>query len=108
MDKLLKPAKLAIDVNSGSAAKQWRHWLKTFQSYVSLYSDASSEFKLAALINCATPEVFEHIDHCESYEEAEATLEKLFVKQPNEIFARYLLRTEKQKVNQFYRIMKCH
>ena len=107
MDKLLKPAKLAIDVNSGSAAKQWRHWLKTFQSYVSLYSEASSEVKLAALINCATPEVFEHFDHCESYEEAEATLEKLFVKQPNEIFARHLLRTEKQRVNQSLADFRC-
>ena len=107
MDKLLKPAKLAIDVNSGSAAKQWRHWLKTFQSYVSLYSDAYSEVKLAALINCATPEVFEHFDHCESYEEAEATLEKLFVKQPNEIFARHLLRTEKQRVNQSLADFRC-
>ena len=100
MEKLLKPARLAIDPNSSSAAKEWRHWVKTFQSYISLFPDASSQVKLAALVNCATPEVYENFDHCENYEEAEATLGKLFIKQPNEIFARHVLRTEKQKPNQ--------
>ena len=93
MDKLLKPSKLAIDPNGTSAAKEWKHWVRTFRSYVSRFAAVSSNEeadaeKLAALINCATPEVFEYIDDCETYVEAEALLQKLYVKQPNEIFAR--------------------
>ena len=113
MDKLLKPAKLAIDPNSASAAKEWRHWIKTFKSYVSLYVDKvpstneETDIKLASLINCATPEVYENFDHCESFEEAEATLEKLFIKQPNEIFARHLLCTAQQKPNQSLADFRC-
>ena len=97
MDKLLKPVKLSIDPNSSSATKEWRHWIRTFNSYVSRYLTSSDEQadqdKLAALISCATPHVFEFFDHCETYAEAEETLEKLFVKRPNDIFARHLLRS---------------
>ena len=111
MDKLLKPSKLAIDANSATAAQEWRHWINTFRSYVKLYpvdtAREETDVRLAALINCATPEVFEHFDHCESFEEAEATLEKLFIKQPNEIFARHLLRTAQQKPNQSLADFRC-
>ena len=59
------------------------------------------------LSNCATPEVCEHLDHCESFEEVEVTLEKLFIKQLNEIFARHLLRTAQQKPNQSSADFRC-
>ena len=105
MDKLLKPAKLSIDPNSPAASKEWKHWIRTFRGYVRRFVISASEEeadtdKLEALFNCATPEVFEYIDQCESYEEAEAVLQNLYVKQPNDIFARHLLRTAKQKPNQ--------
>ena len=90
MDKILKPDKLSIDPNSSTASKQWRHWIRTFKSYISRFVDNGSEDsngdKLAALISCATPDVFEYIDSCETYDEAEAVLQRLYVKQPNEIF----------------------
>ena len=112
MDKLLKPSKLAIDPNGTSAAKEWKHWVRTFRSYVSRFAAVSSNEeadaeKLAALINCATPEVFEYIDDCETYVEAEALLQKLYVKQPNEIFARYTLRIAKQNPNQSLADFRC-
>ena len=105
MDKLLKPSKLDMDPNGPSAAKEWRHWIRTFRSYVSRFVDKTSEDeadeeKLAALINCASPEVFEYIDDCQTYDEAEELLKKLYVKEPNEIFARYQLRIAKQQSNQ--------
>merc|ERR1712002_995067 len=40
--------------------------------------DELEEDRLAALINCATAEVYEYIDHCTSYAEAEEVLEKLY------------------------------
>ena len=49
--------------------------------------------RLDALIycvcNCMSFEVYEHVDECHSYIEAILALEKLYVKKPNEIFARY-------------------
>ena len=112
MDKLLKPSKLAIDPNSSSSAKEWKHWISTFNSYVSRFvgSESSEQVdgdKLAALVNCASAEVYEHFDQCTSFTEAEATLEKLFVKQPNEVFARHLLRVAKQKPQQSLADFKC-
>ena len=78
----MKPTRLGIDPNSSSATKEWRHWKRTFTSYVRRYvtttaSEDVDEDKLDALINCATPEVFEYFDHCETYAEAEAVLEQL-------------------------------
>ena len=106
MDKLLKPARLSIDPNSSTASKEWKHWIRTFKSYVNRFvsseenSSEADEEKLAALVSCATADVYEFIDHCESYAEAEETLERLYVKKPNDIFARYLLRIARQKPDQ--------
>ena len=74
MDKLLKPSKLAIDPNGPSAAKDWRHWIRTFRSYVSRFAgetsgDEADAEKLDALINCASSEVSEYIDDCQTYAE---------------------------------------
>ena len=80
----MKPSKLAIDPNGPSAAKEWRHWVRTFRSYVSRFADKTSgdeadAEKLAALINCTSPEVFEYIDDCQTYVEAEELLQKLYM-----------------------------
>ena len=82
MDRILKPAKLSIDPGSATATKEWKHWKRTFNSYVNRFvSEVSNERadtdKLEALVNCATPEIFEHFDHCLTFSEAEKTLEKL-------------------------------
>ena len=112
MDRILKPAKFLIDPDSSTATKEWRHWVRTFRSYVNRFVSANSsqeadEDRLAALVSCATPEVFEYFDQCTTYEEAEETLERLYVKQRNEIFARYLLRTAKQGPSQTIADFKC-
>ena len=111
MERILKPVKLAIDPNSPKASKEWKHWIRTFKGYVSRFVSVSSETtdedKLAALISCATADIYEYFDHCETYAEAEEVLEKLYVKKPNEIFARYLLRTAKQEPSQTLSDFQC-
>ena len=112
MDKILQPGKLAIDPNSPSATKEWKHWKRIFTSYVNKYitpttSEDIDEDKLSALVSCATPEVFEYFDHCQTFAEAETILEQLFVKQPNDIFARHVLRMAKQKPNQSLEDFRC-
>ncbi|XP_064103977.1 uncharacterized protein LOC135213780 [Macrobrachium nipponense] len=60
MERVLKPAHLDVDPSSPTAAKEWRHWHRTFVNF---------------------------IEECE----------RLYVKIPNEIFARHLLATRQQK-----------
>ena len=112
MDKILKPARLSIDPNSSSATKEWRHWVRIFRSYMRRFvtsesSVAAEQDKLDALVSCTTPEVYEFFDHCTTYSEAEAVLDKLYVKQPNNIFARYLLSSAKQSPGQSLADFNC-
>ena len=112
MEKILQPRKLSIDPNGSGAATEWRHWKCTFLGYANKYitavtSDNVDRDRLLALVGCATPEVYEYFDHCETYNEAEALLEKLYVKKPNAIFARHVLQREKQKPNQTLEDFRC-
>ena len=112
MDKLLKPGKLSIDANSASAAKEWRYWKRSFDSYINKYlevtEDGNEEIKkLEALISRTTPKVFDYIDHCTTFTDAVAILERMYIKKPNEIFARHCLATAKQRSNQSLEDFRC-
>ena len=52
--------------------------------------------KLAVLSNFVSPSIFQHIEDCTDYETSIETLQTLFIKPKNEIFARHLLATRKQ------------
>ena len=55
---------------------------------------------MKALTNCLSYTAYEYIDDCETYDAAIKTLESIFVKTPNEVFARHLLATCKQQSGQ--------
>jgi len=42
--------------------------------------------------------VYDFIEECETYDEAITALQNLYVRVPNEIFARHLLATTKQEI----------
>ena len=48
MEKLLKPGQLAIDPNSPTAGKGWKHWVRRFEDYVSQFTASKSEDKAEA------------------------------------------------------------
>ena len=95
MDRLLKPERLDTDTNSSSASKEWTHWLKTFQNFMSVLPTEGLN-KLCVLTNYVTPKIYESFAECATYDEAIQTLEALFVKPTNEIFARHRLATRCQ------------
>ena len=95
MDRLLKPERLDTDPNSSSASKEWTHWLKTFQNFMSVLPTEGLN-KLCVLTNYVTPKIYESFAECVTYDEAIQTLEALFVKPTNEIFALHLLATRCQ------------
>ncbi|XP_066980104.1 uncharacterized protein [Macrobrachium rosenbergii] len=96
MAKLLKPCRLDTDPSSPTAAKEWKHWHRTFQNFIEESGEAAPN-KLRALVNCVSPSVYELIEDCVTYEGAVAKLESVFVKLPNEIFARHVLATRRQQ-----------
>ena len=104
MEKILKPDKLRIDPNDKGAGKQFKHWKRCFENYISecinVSADNSETKKLQALINTASSDVYEYIDECETYTAAMTILENVYVKTRSEVYARHLLATAKQAVGQ--------
>ena len=96
MDTLLKPARLDLDPNSPTATKEWRYWHRTFTNFIDECGEkAPDEYR--TLVNYVSHNVYEYIEDCKDYKSAICVLEQLFVKTPNEIFARHLLATRRQK-----------
>ena len=82
--------------HQGTTPAQWKHWHRTFTSFLAKCGETSASDKLELLINHISPEVYEHISECESFDTAILILESIFVKPVNSIFARYQLARRKQ------------
>ncbi|XP_063872039.1 uncharacterized protein LOC135106710 [Scylla paramamosain] len=50
-ESLLKPCRLDTDPSSPTAAKEWKHWHRTFQNFIEESGEAAPN-KLRALVNC--------------------------------------------------------
>lgn len=96
MDKYLRPGKLDTDPSSSTAEKDWLHWICTFENFISALPTQGLN-KLQLLVNYVSPRTYEYIEHCGTYAEAIATLKDLYIKPTNEIFARHLLATRRQR-----------
>ena len=95
MDKLLRPERLDADPKT-HATNEWLHWKKTFENFMKVLPEKDLD-KLGLLINHVSPNLFECIENCTDYNSAIATLEKLFVKPVNEVYARHQLATRRQQ-----------
>ncbi|XP_012561167.1 uncharacterized protein LOC101236254 [Hydra vulgaris] len=108
MDRFMKPDRLGIDPNSADAAKTYNHWLRTFNNFVSTVDN--NFIKLNLLINHIESNVYEFISECDDFEQATSILESIYIKPKNEIFARHILSTRKQKpsetIDQFLNELK--
>jgi len=50
--KPLKPRVLDIEINSQASEKEWKHWKKTFQNYITAYETEGAKLdKLQVLTN---------------------------------------------------------
>ena len=99
MDKALRPDRFDVDPNSQSAAKQWKHWLFSFKHYLSSVKASESE-KFIVLANHVSPDIFEYIADCSSFDDAITILEKMYIKPVNIIYARHILTTCRQESGQ--------
>ena len=108
MDKYLKPSRFDCEPGSSGADKQFKHWLRTFTNFISNIklpttttttdgaTATATDHKLITLINYISPDVFEFIIDCTTYDDAIKLLTSVFVKPTNEIYARHILATRKQ------------
>lgn len=96
MDKALRPDRLDKDPNEPDAAREWLHWRRTFENYIHSFS-ADNIDTLKILTNFVSPKVFQYIEECVDLTSAFSTLESLFIKPTNEIYARHLLATRRQQ-----------
>ncbi|KAK3726270.1 hypothetical protein QZH41_003048 [Actinostola sp. cb2023] len=99
MDKVLRPERLETDPNSVGASKEWIHWKRTFENFLSVLSDKDVN-KFGVLINFISPSIFQYVEECTTYEYAIEVLQNIYVKPRNEIYARYILATRRQQSNE--------
>ncbi|KRZ75170.1 hypothetical protein T10_2214 [Trichinella papuae] len=96
MNKTLSLNKLAIDPTAADAEKEWKFWLLQFQDFVQLTVDPGVDL-LKILRLYLTASTFEYVQECKSYDKAIATLNEVYVKLKNVIFARYEFTSRKQR-----------
>lgn len=82
MERVLKPARLDVDPSSPTAAKEWRHWHRTFVNFIDECGERGPG-KFRTLVNCVSHTVFDYIEECEGFNSAISKLEKLYAKTPN-------------------------
>ncbi|XP_033114041.1 uncharacterized protein LOC117114483 [Anneissia japonica] len=102
MERILRPERLECEPNSATAAKEWTHWIRTFENFLAvLTTPGEGEIdKLSVLTNFVSPIIYEAISECTSYAEALEILKGLYLKPTNEIFARHRLATRKQNAGE--------
>ena len=105
----MKPERLSLDPNSPDAELKWRHWHKTFSNFLSKLNEVTEDDKYAILINYLSAEVYTYVSSTSDFKNAISTLQKLYEKPKNEIFARHLLATKKQdpgeRIDHFYQTL---
>ena len=96
MDKCLRPQVFDTDVNAADSSEKWRHWKRTFQSYVRLIENVTDQDELDILVNLLDTSVYLYVSECGTFDEAVARLDSSYVKPVNEVFARNRLNTCQQ------------
>eukprot|EP00795_Rhopilema_esculentum_P015971 gene15971-7303_t len=94
MSKALQPSRLDVDPNAPNAAKQWKHWKRIFNNFITECEETATDI-FRSIINFISADVFDYVKECTTYDAVVTTLEKLYVKTPNNIFARHELATSK-------------
>ena len=98
MGSLFKPEKLDLDPLSEVAAREWKHWVRTFNTLVIRAEKQDKDVdKLGLLINFISSEIYSHIVDAKTFDDAMDILKAIFEKPANPVFARHLLATRKQQ-----------
>ena len=86
MDKALRPERFEGSANTSTSAKEFNHWIKTLENYISVLPQDNLD-KLKLLTNFVSPSVHEYFSDCATYDSAVEALKKVYVKPTNVVFA---------------------
>ena len=92
MDRALRPTQFDILPNTPSSAKEFKYWFRAFEYYLEVLPNGGLD-KFKVLINFVSPENFEYISDCTSYDSAIEMVKNVYIKPPNTILAHHLLAT---------------
>ncbi|XP_066958866.1 uncharacterized protein [Macrobrachium rosenbergii] len=95
MERALRPERLDILPTSPDAARVFKHWLFIFSQYKNA-TEGTNDVYLGMLANALSPENFELISDCSTYDDAIAKLNKVFIQPANGIVSRHRLATRRQ------------
>ena len=84
MSKALQPSRLDVDPNAPNAAKQWKHWKQTFNNFITECGETAPD-RFRSINNFISADVFDYVEECTTYDAVVTTLERLYVKPPNNI-----------------------
>ena len=87
----MKPLIFGAGVNSPDSANKWRHWKRTFQSYLRRIEGATDKDKLDILISFVNTSVYVYVSECRTLDETITLLNSAHVKRVNDVFARHRL-----------------
>ncbi|GCB62834.1 hypothetical protein scyTo_0011528 [Scyliorhinus torazame] len=98
MDSGLKPEKLNLDAQSPEATEIFKYWLRCFEAYLnSSETEVDGPRKLSLLHARVGHRLSSVIEEATTSETAVEILQKCFVTPINEVHARYLLSTCRQR-----------
>ncbi|GCB63324.1 hypothetical protein scyTo_0011604 [Scyliorhinus torazame] len=98
MDSGLKPEKLNLDARSPEATEIFKYWLRCFEAYQnSSETEVDGPRKLSLLHARVGHRLSSMVEKAMTYETAVEILQKRFVKPINEVHARHLLSTCRQR-----------
>ena len=117
MDHFLKPKDLETSTEDPEAATAFKCWLATFETFLQTIEARQAAINLdvevnrkGLLVNFLSPVVYCYVEDCETYGEALVILKRVYVKRKNDVFARHLLATRKQRtaesLQQFLQALK--
>lgn len=115
MDKYLRPERFEADPSSQSdLSPQWTHWRNTFENFLAVISTSeksvTDEVKYKLLVNHLSPTLYTLINGCTDYVRAIQKLNDVFIKPPNEIYARHQLMKRSQQsgesIHQYLQALK--
>lgn len=94
MDKQFpRPKDLSIEPEAPNASRHFNFWLRTVKDFIDQMnenggSEVSAATKKRIIISCLSPEVYSYVEDAETYENVITTLERMYVKGKNNVFAR--------------------
>lgn len=119
MARYLRPERFEEEPNTSASDLKWAHWRITFENFMAeeYAAGTTDSMKLKLLVNHLSPTIFSYIRTSGTYEDAIKVLENIYIKPRNEILARHLLATRKQRtdetVKEYVQVLKlltreCH